>query len=149
MEQWNAMAGSIEVLLVEDNAADVRLIREGMTGLQPGCRLSVAGDGEEALDFVYRRGKHEFAPRPALLLLDLNLPGKDGFEVLEEIKMDSSLNRIPVVVLTSSSSMRDVNRAYDLGANSYLKKAASLDEIYDLVRNIENHWLRLSVLPGI
>lgn len=143
------MTGSIEVLLVEDNAADVRLIREGMTVLKSNCRLSVAGDGEEALDFLYRRGKHANAPRPTLILLDLNLPRKDGLEVLEEIKMDSSLKRIPVMVLTSSSSMRDVNSAYDLGANSYLKKAGALDEIYDLMRSIEHYWLQLSALPGI
>jgi chemotaxis family two-component system response regulator Rcp1 len=142
------MTGNIEVLLVEDNAADVRLIREGMTVLESNCRLSVAGDGEEALDFLYRRGKHATAPRPALILLDLNLPRKDGLEVLEVIKMDSSLKRIPVMVLTSSSSMRDVNSAYDLGANSYLKKAGALDEIYDLMRSIEHYWLQLSALPG-
>jgi len=143
------MTGSIDVLLVEDNAADVRLIREGMKVLRSNCRLSVAGDGEEALDFLYRRGKHTNAPRPTLILLDLNLPRKDGLEVLEEIKMDSSLKRIPVMVLTSSSSMRDVNSAYDLGANSYLKKAGALDEIYDLMKSIEHYWLQLSALPGI
>lgn len=143
------MTGNIEVLLVEDNPADVRLIREGMTVLPSDFKLSIARDGEEALDFLYRRGIHEFAPRPALILLDLNLPRKDGFEVLEEIKKDSSLKRIPVMVLTSSSSMRDVNNAYDLGANSYLKKAGALDEIYDLMRSIEHYWLRLSVLPGV
>lgn len=143
------MTGNIEVLLVEDNPADVRLIREGMTVLPSDFKLSIARDGEEALDFLYRRGIHEFAPRPALILLDLNLPRKDGFEVLEEIKKDFSLKRIPVMVLTSSSSMRDVNNAYDLGANSYLKKAGALDEIYDLMRSIEHYWLRLSVLPGV
>lgn len=111
-------------------------------------RLSVAGGGEEALDFLYRRGKHANAPRPALILLDLNLPGKYGFEVLKEIKMDSSLKRIPVMVLTSSASMRDLNSAYDLGANSYLKKAGALDEIYHLMRSIEHYWLQLSALPG-
>ena len=143
------MTGSIEVLLVEDNAADARLTREGMTILKSNRGLSVAGDGEEALDFLYQHGKHANAHRPILILLDLNLPGKDGLEVLGEIKMDSSLKRIPVMVLTSSSSMGDVNRTYDLGANSYLKKAVSLDEIYDLMRNIEHYWLRLSALPGI
>ena len=93
------MTGSIEVLLVEDNAADARLIGEGMTVLKSNRGLSVAGDGEEALDFLYQHGKHANAPRPILILLDLNLPEKDGLEVLGEIKMDSSLKRIPVKVL--------------------------------------------------
>ena len=89
------MTGSIEVLLVEDNAADARLIREGMTVLKSNRGLSVAGDGEVALNFLYQHGKHANAPMPALIFLDLNLPGKDGLEVLGEIKMDSSLKRIP------------------------------------------------------
>ena len=89
------MTGSIEVLLVEDNAADVRLIKECMTVLQSNWRLSVASDGEDALDFLYPRGKHANAHKPLLILLDLNLPGKNGLEVLGEIKMDSSLKRIP------------------------------------------------------
>ena len=142
------MTGIIEILLVEDNAADVRLIKEGMTVMESACRLSVASDGEEALDFLHQRGRHGAAPRPSLILLDLNLPRKDGFEVLEEIKATTSLKRIPVMVLTSSSSMRDVNGAYELGANSYLKKTGALDEIYDLMRSIEHYWMKLSVLPG-
>ena len=89
------MTGSIEVLLVEDNAADARLIREGMTVLKSNRGLSVAGDGEVALNFLYQHGKHANARMPALIFLDLNLPGKDGLEVLGEIKMDSSLKRIP------------------------------------------------------
>src|SRR3977135_1830695 len=117
------MIGNIEVLLVEDNAADVRLIKEGMTAVKSKCRLSVVSDGEEALEFLRRKGRHADAPRPTLMLLDLNLPRKDGLEVLQEMKTDPLLKRIPVMVLTSSSSVRDVNSAYDLGANSYLKKA--------------------------
>jgi two-component system, chemotaxis family, response regulator Rcp1 len=141
------MTGNIEVLLVEDNAADVRLIREGMTVVRSKCRLSVVSDGEEALDFLRRKGKHLEAPRPSFMLLDLNLPRKDGLEVLQEMKADPLLKRIPVMILTSSSSTRDVNSAYDLGANSYLKKAGALDEIYDLMRSIEHYWLQLSALP--
>jgi chemotaxis family two-component system response regulator Rcp1 len=138
---------NIEVLLVEDNAADVRLIKEGMTVLKSRCRLSVVGDGEEALDFLHGYGKHSQAPRPTLVLLDLNLPRKDGLEVLQEMKSDPMLKRIPVMVLTSSTSSADVNTAYDLGANSYLIKAGALDEIYDLMRGIEHYWLKLSALP--
>jgi chemotaxis family two-component system response regulator Rcp1 len=142
------MIGNFEVLLVEDNAADVRLIKEGMTAVKSKCRLSVVSDGEEALEFLRRKGRHANAPRPTLMLLDLNLPRKDGLEVLQEMKADPLLKRIPVMVLTSSSSVRDVNSAYDLGANSYLKKAGALDEIYDLMSSIEHYWLQLSALPS-
>jgi two-component system, chemotaxis family, response regulator Rcp1 len=141
------MTVNIDVLLVEDNAADVRLIREGIAALESKCRLSVVGDGEEALDFLRRRGKHAAAPRPTLMLLDLNLPRMDGLEVLQIMKSDPALKRIPVMILTSSSSVRDVNSAYDLGANSYLRKTGALDEIYDLMRSIEHYWLQLSALP--
>jgi len=142
------MIADIEVLLVEDNAADVRLIKEGLSVLRSKCRLSVVGDGEEAMNFLRRMGKHHAAPRPSLMLLDLNLPKKDGLEVLQEMKADPNLRRIPVMVLTSSSSIHDVNSAYDLGANSYLMKAGALDEIYDLMRGIEHYWLKLSALPS-
>jgi two-component system, chemotaxis family, response regulator Rcp1 len=142
------MIAGTEILLVEDNAADIRLIREGMTVAKTNLRLSVVGDGEEAMEFLHRRGRYPGVPRPALVLLDLNLPRKDGLEVLQEMKSDPSLKRIPVLVLTSSSSVRDVNKAYDLGANSYLMKAGALDEIYDLIRSIEHYWLRLSALPA-
>jgi len=141
--------GHVDVLLVEDNAGDVRLIQEGMKVMHSKCRLSVVGDGEEALEFLRRRGKHAGAPRPALVLLDLNLPKKDGMEVLMEIKNDPFLKRTPIMILTSSGADRDVNRAYELGANSYLRKAESLDGIYDLMRSIEHYWMNLSALPTL
>jgi CheY-like chemotaxis protein len=137
----------VDVLLVEDNAGDVRLIQEGMKIMRSRCKLNVVSDGEEAIEFLRQRGKHEGAPRPVLVLLDLNLPKKDGMEVLMEVKTDPSLRRLPVMILTSSCADRDVNRAYDLGANSYLLKAESLEGIFDLVRSIEHYWMTLSALP--
>lgn len=137
----------VEILLVEDNRADVRLLMEGLAAARSRHRLSVVEDGEEALEFLYRRGVHAAAPRPDLVLLDLNLPRKDGNEVLRQIKSDPGLRRIPVVVLTSSRSERDVNTAYEYGANSYLRKPTDLKDIYDLTRTIEHYWLNLCVLP--
>jgi CheY-like chemotaxis protein len=143
------VTGQVDVLLVEDNAGDVRLIQEGMKVIHSRCRLSVVGDGEEALEFLRQRGKYAGAARPALMLLDLNLPKKDGMEVLMEVKNDPFLKRMPVMILTSSGADRDVNMAYELGANSYLRKAESLDGIYDMMRSIEYYWMNLSALPTI
>lgn len=141
------MIAQVDVLLVEDNAGDVRLIQEGMKIMHSRCKLNVVSDGEEAIEFLRQRGRHAGAPRPVLVLLDLNLPKKDGMEVLMEVKTDPSLRRVPVMILTSSCADRDVNRAYDLGANSYLLKAESLEGIFDLVRSIEHYWINLSALP--
>ena len=143
------MTRQVDVLLVEDNAGDVRLIQEGMKVMRSRCKLNVVSDGEEAIEFLKQRGKHASAPRPVLVLLDLNLPKKDGMEVLREVKADPHLKRLPVMILSSSGADQDVNRAYDLGANSYLRKAQSLEGIFDLVRSIEHYWITLSALPTI
>jgi chemotaxis family two-component system response regulator Rcp1 len=137
----------LELLLIEDNAADIRLLKEGLSVFQSEFHLSVVSDGEAALDYLKRRGKYKNAGRPSLVLLDLNLPKKDGLEVLREMKSDPSLKRIPVLVLTSSNSEGDVNAAYDAGANSYLRKAGALDEIYAIMRSIHDFWMSLAVLP--
>jgi CheY-like chemotaxis protein len=138
----------VEVLLVEDNAADVRLLREGLAECGGRFRLNVVTNGEHAVDYVFRRGEFKLAPRPDLIILDFNLPCKNGAEVLEEIKRDPELKRIPVVVLTSSRSEQDVIAAYERGANCFLRKPTTLDQIYDLSRTITHHWFELAVLPS-
>jgi CheY-like chemotaxis protein len=138
----------VEVLLVEDNAADVRLLQEGLSETGGRFRLSVVTNGEQAVDYVFQRGPYRHAVRPDLIILDFNLPCKNGAEVLEEIKSDRELKRIPVVVLTSSRSEQDVIAAYERGANCFLRKPTTLDQIYDLARTITHHWFELAVLPS-
>ncbi|MGH7686580.1 MAG: response regulator [Candidatus Dormibacteria bacterium] len=110
-------------------------------------RVSVAHDGEEALDFLRRRGKHADAPRPDLVLLDLNLPRKDGREVLEEVKGDPELHRIPVIVLTTSSAERDILLSYNMHANCYIKKPIEYDEFMSAIKGLENFWTKIVRLP--
>lgn len=139
--------GLIKILLIEDNPGDVRLTREALYEGKVLNRLSVANDGVEALDFLFRRGKHVDAPRPDLVLLDLNLPKKDGREVLAEIKADENLKRIPVVVLTTSQADEDVGRTYDLHANCYIAKPVDFDRFIQVVRSIDSFWLTVVKLP--
>jgi CheY-like chemotaxis protein len=141
------VARPVEILLVEDNAGDVRLTQEALKEGKVLNHLSVVRDGEEALDFLHRQGRHADASRPDLILLDLNLPRKNGREVLEEIKKDAELRRIPVVVLTSSSEERDIVKAYDLNANCYITKPVDLDQFIDIVRSIGEFWLTIVKLP--
>ena len=136
-----------DILLVEDNPADVRLMEEILKGGSLPARLSVARDGVEASSFLLRRGAYSAAPRPQLIILDLNLPKKDGRELLAEIKLDPDLKRIPVLVLTTSSADPDVARAYDLQANSYVVKPLDLEEFERVVRRIEAFWLGVARLP--
>lgn len=137
----------IEILLVEDNAGDVRLTEEVMReGKVHNC-LSVAGDGVEALAFLRHEGRYSDAPRPDVILLDLNLPKKDGREVLLEIKEDPDLRRIPVVVLTTSEAEQDILRTYDLHANCYITKPIDLDQFIKVVKAIEDFWLTIVRLP--
>ena len=136
-----------DILVVEDNRADVVLLKKAFNELKADDRLHVAVNGDEALAFLYRWPPFADAPRPALILLDLNLPGRDGREVLEEIKADESLRRIPVVVLTSSRSERDVYQCYDLHANAYMTKSAGFDELVQLTRQISDYWLSAVRLP--
>lgn len=137
-----------EVLLVEDNPADVRLTREAFKATSAPCRLHVVGEGEAAVSFLMKRGPYANAVKPDLILLDLNLPKKDGRQVLNEIKQDPELRSIPVIVLTTSSDPRDITAAYRLHANCYLQKPVDLQDFLAMVRSIEQFWLRLCSLPG-
>ena len=143
----NGMDGTVEILLVEDNPADARLTREVFEGGRLSTHLNVGSDGEQALAFLRREGIYESAPRPKLVLLDLNLPRKDGREVLEELKRDSTLCRIPVIVLTTSAAQSDIMRAYELQANCFITKPLDLDEYFAVVRSIEDFWLATARLP--
>lgn len=137
----------IEILLVEDSAADIRLTVEALKEGKVKNHLSIARDGEETLDFLRQQNGHENAPRPDLILLDLNLPKKDGREVLQEIKADPNLKRIPVVVMTTSQAEEDIIKAYNLSANCYITKPVDLDKFIAVVRSIEDFWLSIVRLP--
>ncbi|HYO74753.1 MAG TPA: response regulator [Archangium sp.] len=139
----------IEILLVEDNPGDVRLTIEALKEGKVRNHLSVARDGVEALAFLRREGPHGSASRPDLILLDLNLPKKDGREVLAEIKEDSRLRRIPVVVLTTSKAEEDILRTYDLHANCYITKPVDLEQFISVVRSIDDFWLSVVRLPSV
>ena len=141
-------ARPIEVLLVEDSPADARLTEEAFHEGRVKNHLNIVRDGVEALDFLWRRGRHAQAPRPDLILLDLNLPGKNGREVLEEIKSDPGLRRIPVMMLSSSREDQDMQRAYELHANCYIEKPVDLDHYLDVVRSIEHFWFDIVTLPS-
>jgi two-component system, chemotaxis family, response regulator Rcp1 len=138
---------TIDLLLVEDNPGDVRLTEEALREAPFPVKLSVAKDGVEAVDFLHRRGKFSNAPRPDLILLDLNLPLMNGPEVLSDIKTDPDLKRIPVLVMTSSREPGDIHKAYSLNANSFITKPVHLDEFMSMVQSIENFWLYTAELP--
>ncbi|WP_328320868.1 response regulator [Streptomyces sp. NBC_00388] len=137
----------IEVLLVEDDPGDELMTREAFADNKIGNTLHVVRDGEEALDFFYRRGAHASAPRPDLVLLDLNLPKYDGRQVLEQIKSDPELCDIPVVVLTTSSAEEDIVRSYRLHANAYVTKPVDLEQFMSAVRQIDDFFLTVVRLP--
>jgi two-component system response regulator len=137
----------VEVLLVEDNPGDVLLTRRALHQNKLQITLSVVADGEEALQFLARKGKYANAPRPDLVLLDLNLPRKDGREVLAIIKADPILRTTPVVILTSSEAEEDVLRAYHLNANCYVQKPLDLDQFTKVVQTIESFWFTVVKLP--
>ncbi len=137
----------IEILLVEDNLGDMRLTQEALKEGKVYNNLHWAKDGVEAIDFLNRRGKYESAPRPDIILLDLNLPRKDGREVLEEIKSDDNLKQIPVVVLTTSKAEEDVARSYALHANCYVTKPVDLEKFIVVVQSIDRFWLTVVTLP--
>lgn len=139
---------SIEILLVEDNPGDVALTRAALQDLKVANKLSVVGDGDSAMAFLHREGAHREAPRPDLVLLDLNLPGKDGREVLDEVKADPDLRRIPIVVLTTSSAEEDLLKAYDRYANCYITKPIDLQGLTKIVSSIEEFWFSIVRLPG-
>jgi chemotaxis family two-component system response regulator Rcp1 len=133
----------IEILLVEDNPGDARLTREALRDAKVRNNLHVAPDGVEALAFLRRQGKHAAVPKPDLILLDLNLPKKDGREVLEEIKQDDRLRHIPVVILTTSQAERDIAESYRLRANAYVTKPVDLEQFLKVVQSIEHFWLEI------
>jgi CheY-like chemotaxis protein len=137
----------VDVLLVEDDPGDVVLIREAFEFNKVHNMLHVASDGVEALDFLHRRNAHADAPRPDLVLLDLNLPRKDGREVLEEVKADPSLRTIPIVVLTTSEAEEDILRSYDLHANAYVTKPVDFDRFIEVVRLIDDFFVTVVKLP--
>jgi len=139
--------GPIEILLVEDNPGDVRLTREALKEGKVYSNLHTVKDGVEAMEFLRRQGKYKDVPRPDIILLDLNLPRKDGREVLEEIKSDSVLKRIPVVVLTTSKAEEDVLRTYNLHANCYVTKPVDLEKFMVVVKTIDVFWLTVVPLP--
>jgi CheY-like chemotaxis protein len=137
----------VSILLVEDNPGDVRLTREALREGNVVNELQVARDGIEALDLLSRRGQFAGAARPDLILLDLNLPRKDGREVLAELKADEALRRIPVVVLTTSQAEEDILASYDLHANCYIAKPVDLDRFIEVVKSIDVFWLGVVALP--
>ena len=141
------MIKPIEILLVEDNPGDVDLTREALEGGKLRNNLHVVSDGEEAMAFLRKEGKHAGAPRPGLVLLDLNLPKKNGREVLAEIKADDHLKRIPVVVLTTSQAEEDIAKSYNLHANCYVTKPIDLSHFIKVVQAIEEFWLTIVELP--
>ena len=141
-------AEGIEILLVEDNPGDVYLTLEVLRLGAIRKHVSVATDGEEALNFLNRAYEFQNAPRPDLIILDLNLPKLDGREVLERIKADPNLQQIPVIILSTSNAERDVIAAYNHHANCYLTKPTDLDDFFELVREIESYWLKCVRLPA-
>ena len=139
---------AVEILLIEDNAGDARLAKEALRDAKVRNNLTWISDGIDALAYLRREGKYDKAPRPDLILLDLNLPRKDGREVLSEIKADERIKRIPVVILTTSQAEEDVLRAYHLNANCYIPKPVDLDQFIRVVKTIEDFWLTIVRLPS-
>jgi CheY-like chemotaxis protein len=147
MEPRSLKSPRIDILLVEDSPGDVRLTREALQEGKVLNELKVVSDGVEALDYLFQRGSHRDATRPDLILLDLNLPKKDGREVLAEIKADQHLKRIPVVVLTTSLAEEDVVKSYNLHANCYIAKPVDFDRFIQVVKSIDAFWLSIVRLP--
>ena len=137
----------INILLVEDNPGDIRLTREAFKESNLDAELYVTHDGEEAISFLMKKKKYRNMPRPDLILLDLNLPKKDGREVLKEIKTHPALMQIPVVILTTSRADEDISNAYNLYANCYIAKPIGLEEFLDVIQCIWNFWLKVVQLP--
>lgn len=138
----------VEILLVEDNHVDVKFTKEALREGKIRNNLYVARDGEEALDFLFRRGQFVDACRPDIILLDLNLPRIDGREVLAQVKSDPSLRRIPVVVLTTSKSDEDIVRSYDLHVNCYITKPVDMIQFFAVIKAIDNFWFSVVALPA-
>ena len=142
------MVGAIDILLVEDNPGDVRLIKEVLNNTNNRNMLHVVEDGVEAMNFLRREGKYKEAVRPDVILLDLNLPRKSGLEVLEEIKADTELKRIPVVILTTSGDEEEVLKSYSLHANCFVTKPTGLNQFNEVIKTMEKFWLTIVKLPN-
>ncbi len=147
MSSTEESARTVEILLVEDNPGDARLTIEAMREAKVHNRIQVVEDGVEAMQYLRHEGRYADAPRPDLILLDLNLPKKDGRAVLAEVKTDPALKRIPVVVLTTSSAEEDVLKAYDLHANAYVTKPVDLEQFMKIVALIDEFWISVVTLP--
>jgi len=143
----NSGSKTIDILLVEDNPGDARLIKEVLNSNKIYCRLHVVKDGVEAMNFLNRKEEFTDAPRPDLIFLDLNLPRKDGREVLAEVKSDDNLKQIPVVIMTTSQTEEDIFKSYSLHANCYVTKPLDLDQFVNVVKSIEEFWFSLVKLP--
>lgn len=145
----NAHTGSsVNILLIEDNAGDARLAREALREGKIRNTLYHVSDGVDGMDFLLKQGRYQQAPRPDLILLDLNLPRMDGREVLAAIKSDENLKRIPVVILTTSSDEADIFKSYNLHANCYITKPIGLEQFIQVVKSIEDFWLTIVKLPN-
>jgi len=142
-------AKPIEILLVEDSPTDVLMTREALADAKLSNELHVVGDGEQAMQFLRREGRFAAAPRPGLILLDLNLPKKNGREVLAEIKEDASLRLIPVAILTTSKAEEDVVRSYGLHANCYVTKPVQFEQLTAVVQRIHDFWFTVVTLPSL
>ncbi|NQV01892.1 MAG: response regulator [Bacteroidia bacterium] len=138
----------INILLVEDNPGEARLALEALKESHLNNKLYIMEDGEEALSFLYKKGKYADAPSPDLILLDLNLPKKNGLEVLSIIKHDTQLKRIPVIILTISSAVEDILKSYNFYANCYITKPIDLDKFAEVIKTIEDFWLSTAKLPS-
>jgi len=138
----------VDILLVEDNAGDARLAQEALKESKVKNQLHIVNDGMEATDFLFKRNNYKDAPSPDLIILDLNLPKKDGREVLAEIKADENLKRIPVVILTISKAEEDIMKSYDLHANCFITKPLDLNKFLEVVKSIEDFWLTIVKLPN-
>jgi chemotaxis family two-component system response regulator Rcp1 len=147
MVNENSSSSAVQILLVEDNPGDARLARQGLLQCRMPHDLHVVDDGVKAMAFLNREGEYASAVRPQLILLDLNLPKKDGREVLREIKEHEELKTIPVIILTTSSAERDINRTYSLHANSYITKPLDYLQFVDIVKSIETFWFSTARLP--
>ena len=138
----------VDILLVEDNPGDVRLTQEAFREARMPIKINVAMDGEEAIAYLRHQAPFQDSTRPDLILLDLNIPKKDGREVLAEIKADPILHDIPVVVLTTSNAEQDIQKTYNLEVNAYINKPVDFDRFFDIVQKIEDFWLMTAILPS-
>jgi two-component system response regulator len=143
----NRALGTIKILIVEDNPGDARLIREAFNEGKILNTSYVVKDGVEAMDFLHKQGEFSTAPRPDLILLDLNLPKKDGREVLFEIKTDKKLKNIPVIILTTSQAEEDIAKSYDLNANCYITKPLDFGQFMKMIQSLEDFWFSIVKLP--